>query len=84
MQSYLKKISMHLYMDKLQETVENLTLENRQKVLKFIHSQGIKLHEHADGTRINLDNLNTEQQRKLKLLVNFLHEFSSDNNYLIE
>ena len=48
-------------MPNMQKQIETFDKKNRLKLLEFIHDIGIKLHEHGDGTRINMNTLTPTQ-----------------------
>ena len=39
---------------------ERMSKHQKLLILKFLHEHNIKIHEHSDGTRVNLDLLNEE------------------------
>ena len=48
---------------------ERLGKLKRMTILRFLQNMNAKISECNDGTRVNLDKLNTPQKKKLKQLV---------------
>jgi len=51
---------------------EQLTKENKKKVLNFLNNRGVVIKTCADGSRINLDKLTKELLEDLGKLVDLL------------
>ena len=52
--------------------VNKLTLEQRIELLQYLMEVNVKLHQHADGCRINLDNV---PQEHIKIIYNMMKKF---------
>jgi hypothetical protein len=48
---------------------EELLYEDRLKLLKMIQDWGYKIHEHRDGSRIDLDKIKIEHLKKIKIFI---------------
>jgi len=53
------------------EGVDELNLENRKELLKFVDDLDIRICENADGSRVNLDKIS---KHKLKLVLNKMNK----------
>jgi hypothetical protein len=58
--------------------IENMVIDDRLTILKFLHSQNIKIVERNEGSHINLDKLDAEVYDKLVVVVNS-RSISSNN-----
>lgn len=50
--------------------VENMSMENRMRILKFLDDRGVKIHEGNDGTRINLSTMDKDDYDALVDYIN--------------
>ncbi len=49
----------------LVKTIEGLDMGQKVAILKYLINLRVRVHEHSDGTRINLSTLTTEDYNKL-------------------
>jgi len=60
-------------MDNLIKAIEELEKKNKLKILKYLNEEtNVKIFEHRDGSRINLDKMNDEQMDKFKEFVDIV------------
>jgi len=56
----------------MQRKVDDMDKKKRMIILEFLVSSGVKISDHADGTRINIDKLTDGQKKHLFNLVEAL------------
>lgn len=57
----------------------DLFYEDRLKVLQWIMLKGYKIHEHRDGSRVNLDKFTLDDLTELKDLVDRLNKVKPED-----